>query len=86
VVEELGPFEEAAACDRRLEGGTVDEDIGAPFQFSWPRRSGGPTAAQPQGGIVSDEVRSDGALAGPAGTDEDEDARLARVGFSAQSL
>jgi hypothetical protein len=86
VIEERRPLEEAAGLDRRLEGGAVDEDVRTAFLFTRARRARRPAAAQPDGGVAGNELRRNRALAGPTGTDEDEDVRLARGGFSAQSL
>jgi hypothetical protein len=86
VVEERRPLEEAARLDRRLERGTVDEDIRTTLFFTRARRAGRPAAAQPDAGVSRNELCRNRALAGPTGADEDEDVRCARRGFSAQSL
>jgi hypothetical protein len=86
VVQHLGPLEEAPSRNGFLEGGAVDELVGIALAFTRARRAGGPAAAQPELRGVRDECSGQCALAGPTGTDEDEDARLARVRISEQSL
>ncbi len=86
VVEEFGPFEEAAPTDRVFERRPIHEDIRGPLAFTRPWRTGGPTATQPEVGILRHEFRGERALSGPSGADEHEDARLAGRRFSVQSL
>jgi hypothetical protein len=86
VIEEGRPLEELARLDRRLERGAVDEDVGAALFFTRTRRARRPTTTQPDTGVTGNEAARNRALAGPTGTDEDEDVRRARGGFSAQSL
>jgi hypothetical protein len=86
VIEEGRPLEEPACFDGGLEGGAVDEDVGAALSFTGTRCARRPTAAQPDAGVTRNELARQGALAGPARADQDEDVRRARRGFSAQSL
>ena len=67
VVEELGPLEELALGHRVLEGGPVDEDVGAPLLLPGRGALRGPAAAEPEGGVRGDELGGKRALAGPPG-------------------
>jgi hypothetical protein len=86
VIEEGRPLEELARLDRGLERGAVDEDVRAALLFTGAWRARRPATAQPDAGVTRNELRRNRALAGPTRTDEDEDVRSARGGFSAQSL
>jgi len=86
IIEERRPLEELAGLDGRLERRAVDEDVGTALLFARTRRARRPAAAQPDARVTRDELARNRALAGPTRADEDEDARLARGGFSAQSL
>ena len=86
VVQELRPLEEASLCHRLLEHGAIDEDVRTALAFTRTRLPGGPAPAQPERGDTSDELGGEGSLAGPAGTDQDEDARLVAPLLSGQSL
>jgi hypothetical protein len=86
VIEEGRPLEELAGRGGRFESGAIDEDVGAALLFTRTRRARGPTAAQPDARVARDKLCGNRALAGPTRTDEDEDVRRARGGFSAQSL
>jgi hypothetical protein len=86
VVEEGCPLEEPARSDGRLERGAVDEDVSAALLFAGTRCARRPAAAQPDAGVARNELARNSALPGPTRADEDEDARCARGGFSAQSL
>ena len=81
VVEEFGPFVEAAGGHGLLERGAVDEDVGLPLTFAGTRFPGGPAPAQPEAWISGDQLGRHRALSGPTWADEHEDAW-----FSAQSL
>ena len=86
IIEERRPLEELAGLDGRLERRAVDEDVGTALLFARSWRARRPAAAQPDARVTRDELARNRALAGPTRADEDEDARLARGGFSAQSL
>ena len=77
----FGPLEEPAGVDRLLKGRPIDEDVGVALTLARPRLTGGPTPAQPEGGVLRNEFRRKRALAGPTGADEHEDQWI-----SAQSL